>query len=116
MLNVSSTQMELFADRQLDEFARELGERARTRHPEACSALSEETLISRMKTEIRTARAFGLRKRGELKRFVDLSLSLGFGFAEDLVWARTVFETNERSPQARLREVEESAVFVVRGL
>jgi hypothetical protein len=115
VIKVHQTQMDALEQARLNSFARELATRARDRHPAACEPLADDDLLACITDEIRAARAIGLRTRGEIKRFADLSLTLGFGFAASQDWARDLFAAPRLAPRDRLGKVEDAAVFALAG-
>ncbi|MFT6774134.1 MAG: hypothetical protein ACJA1L_001845 [Paracoccaceae bacterium] len=115
VMKVRQIQLDALQQARLSDFAQELSARARDRHPAASEPLSDDDLLARITDEILAARAIGLRTRGELKRFCDLSMLIGFGFAASTVWARDLFAAPRFAPRDRLGQVEETAVFALAG-
>jgi len=115
MLQLSNDQWGALADAKRRQFAEEMADRAERRHPAACRKCSREELIAALEREIQTAHGHGLRNRGLLARFTDLSMVLGAGFAEREDWAQAILANTRLTPPQRLAELEEAAVFVVKG-
>jgi hypothetical protein len=114
-MRISEAQMEELRAAQRASFIRELAKRARQRHAEKAAELSEEALLAGMDTAVTTAKTFGLKTRGTLRRFSDLVMLFGFGFPANQDWATAALSNESRDPVARLGSVEETAVFVLRG-
>lgn len=114
MIKISEYQASELRATRLHRFIEELTERAHVRHRARCLQLSDGDLFASMKTEVAAAKKFGLQTRGELKRFTDLAMTFGFGFSQNEDWARNTFVNKKQEPKARLRTVEETAIFVLR--
>ena len=115
MLTFTSEQMGLFQQDLLHRFVEDLALRARKRHPERAAEFPGDELVRALTQEVQTAKKLGLRTKGQLRRFSDLSMTFGCGFAETEDWARGLFARAGMTPAERLTEVEQSSVFVLRG-
>lgn len=114
MLTIRAEQMQAFENARLATFSRELAQRARLRHGGAVDAYTMEKLEALMAHEVVIARRAGIRDRRLLERYADLAVTLGFGFGERLDWVAAKLASNRR-PGDKLSDIEDTAVFVIRG-
>jgi hypothetical protein len=114
MLKINEFQFDAFRQARLTACASHLAKRARRLHPKAVAELDDAGLIDLMEKVIEAARARGLKKLSLMERFSDISMALGAGFEATESWAAEIFANQTMTPADRLREVEASAVFIIR--
>lgn len=114
MLTIRAEQMRALEADRLRVFSHQLADRARQRHAEAVAAWGTDELAGLMSREVITARRAGIRERRLLQRYADLAVVLGFGFGERIDWAAALL-ASKRPPADRLSDLEDTAVFAIRG-
>lgn len=115
MLEINEFQFESFCNARQTSFAAQLARRARWVHTNSVAEFDEATLVGMMEQAIESALPLGLKKQSLLERFSDLSIILGIGFEETESWAKEIFTSPVKTPETKLREVEASAIFIIRG-
>ena len=113
MLKISKKQLGIFAKARLHDVAQRLADRTLERHPEVRARYGRKELVSALEPEISFAHQEGFRSLPMLERYVDVCASVGLGFGAREDWARDILSRQDLSPETKLDQIEETAIFVL---
>lgn len=109
MLLIRETQMDALRNELLERFVDEVLDHVREFFDVRCTELGEDGTRALIRDSIDRALAYGIERKNEVCKFVDISFVFGRGFDQEQPWAQPILRSDS-PPEQRLQELFEVAV------